>query len=73
MNGYCLGQPTGEFAMQRPNPIKFPLKIVEDHDSNGHARVADADNTVVIRLVAGDLEMLDVIIRELNAKASKLH
>ncbi len=57
----------------RPNPIKFPLKIAEDRDPDGHARVADANNAVVIRLVAGDLEILNVIVDELNARANKLN
>jgi hypothetical protein len=60
-----------EFVM--PNLIKFPLKISEDRDANGHARVADANNAFVFRLVAGDLEMLNVIVGELNVRASKLN
>ena len=38
--------------MQRPNLIKFPLKITEDRDLDGHARVADPNNAFVFRLVA---------------------
>jgi hypothetical protein len=64
---------TSEFVMQRPNVIKFPLKITEDCDLDGHARVDDANNALVFRLVAGDLEMLNAIVRELNIRATKLN
>jgi hypothetical protein len=56
--------------MQRPHPIKFPLKITEDCDPDCHAVVGDANDAVVIRLLVGDLEMLNVIVRELNARAA---
>ena len=56
--------------MQRPHPIKFPLKITEDRDPDCHAMVTDANDAVVIRLVVGELEMLNVIVRELNARAA---
>jgi hypothetical protein len=58
--------------MQRPNLIKFPLKITEDRDDS-QTRVADANNAFVFRLVAGDLEMLNAIVRELNTRATKLN
>jgi hypothetical protein len=57
--------------MLRPHPIKFPLKITEGRDPDCHAVVADANDDVVIRLVVGELEMLKVIVRELNARAAK--
>jgi hypothetical protein len=56
--------------MQRPHPIRFPLKITEDRDPDCPAGVADANDAVVIRLVVGELEMLNVIVRELNARAA---
>ena len=59
--------------MQRPNVIKSPLKITEDRDLDGQARVADANDALVFRLVAGDLEMLNAIVRELNIRATKLN
>ena len=55
--------------MQHPHPIKFPLKMTKDRD-DCHAVVADANGDVVIRLVVGELEMLKVIVRELNARAA---
>jgi hypothetical protein len=58
--------------MQRPNLIRFPLKITEDRDDS-QARVVDANNAFIFRLVAGDLEMLDAILGELNARWSKLN
>ena len=58
--------------MQRPNLIKFPLQITEDRDDS-QPRVADANNAFVFRLVAGDLEMLNAIVRELNIRATKLN
>jgi hypothetical protein len=56
--------------MQRPHPIKFPLKIIEDRDPDCHAVVADANDAVLIRLVVGEFEMLNAIVRELNARAA---
>lgn len=58
--------------MQRPNLIKFPLQITEDRDDS-QTRVADANNAFVFRLVAGDLEMVNAIVRELNIRATKLN
>ena len=58
--------------MQRPNLIKFPLQITEDPDDS-QTRVADANNAFVFRLVAGDLKMLNAIVRELNIRATKLN
>jgi hypothetical protein len=69
----ALLRSTNQFVMQRPNVIKFPLKITEGRDLDGHARVDDANNAFVFRLVAGDLEMLSAIVRELNARANKLN
>lgn len=40
---------------------------------NSNVRVVDANNAIVIRVVAGGLEMLKVIVSELNAKAKKLN
>jgi arsenate reductase-like glutaredoxin family protein len=71
--GRCRDQRISEFVMQHPNLIKFPLKITEDRDLEGHARVADANNAFVFRLVAGDVEMLNALLRELNIRATKLN